>query len=247
MPHDLQDYRAIWDRKKVLREVYGDIYGRILEASVEGPTLEIGGGSGNFKSFAPGTICSDIVSAPCVDIVCDAQRLPFADETFSNIVMVDVIHHIENPLRIFREAARVLRPSGRMIMCEPAITPISSVFYRLFHEEPVDMSADPLQDGAISPDKSPWDSNQAIPTLLVTNFRATLARLVPELALERVDRFSFVAYPLSGGFRPWSALPSTLARPLLRLEWTLRRLLGPVAAFRLIAVYRKSGSDVANR
>ena len=59
--------------------------------------------------------------------------------------MVDVLHHIESPLRLFAEAARVLRPGGRLIACEPAITPLSGLFYRRFHDEPVDMSADPLK------------------------------------------------------------------------------------------------------
>ena len=236
---DPKAYRDVWNRKPVLREIYADIYRHILEATVDGPILEIGGGSGNFKAFAPCTVSSDIIPAPWLDLVCDAQRLPFADSSFSNIVMVDVVHHIEYPIRLFREAQRVLRAGGRMVLCEPAITPLSGLFYRLFHREPVDMSANPLMQGTISHDKDPYDSNQAIPTLLVGKYRHELTRRVPELALERVAWFSFVAYPLSGGFQPWSALPLVAARPLLRAEWHLRRLIGRMAAFRLLAVYQR--------
>ena len=73
------DYRAVWDRKPVLRAVYADIYRRILEATVPGATLEVGGGSGNLKVETPGVISSDILFAPWLDVVCDAQRLPFAE------------------------------------------------------------------------------------------------------------------------------------------------------------------------
>ena len=233
------DYRAIWDKKPVLREIYGDIYRRILSTTVPGPILEIGGGSGNFKSFAPGTISNDIVSAPWLDLVCDAQRLPFETGSFANIVMVDVLHHIEFPVRAFKQAERALRSGGRLIFCEPAITPVSNLFYRNFHPEPVDMTADPLADGVISPGKNPFDSNQALPTLLTGPFRERLAKTVPGLVLQSVDRFSFVAYPLSGGFREWSLIPTAFARPVLAAEWSLRHLLGRLAAFRLMAVYRK--------
>jgi len=65
-------YRDIWQRKPVLREIYGDIYRRIVAASVPGPMLEIGGGSGNFKDFAPHAISSDIMPAAWLDLVCDA-------------------------------------------------------------------------------------------------------------------------------------------------------------------------------
>jgi SAM-dependent methyltransferase len=233
-------YREVWNRKPVLREIYGDIYRRILAAAVPGPMLEIGGGSGNFKDFAPNSISGDIMPAPWLDLVCDAQRLPFSDASFTNIVMVDVLHHIESPLRFLQEVQRVLQPNGRLIFCEPAITPLSGLFYRLFHDEPVNMSADPLATVTISADKNPWDSNQAIPTLLIGRFREALARAVPGLKLENVERFSFAAYPLSGGFKPWCLLPKPIARPLLKLEWLSRHIFGRLAAFRLLAVYRKS-------
>jgi hypothetical protein len=61
------------------------------------------------------------------------------------------------------------------------------------------------------------------------------------LSLVGVDRFSFLAYPLSGGFRPWSLLPHAVTRPLLAAEWGARALLGRLAAFRLLAVYEKTG------
>jgi SAM-dependent methyltransferase len=234
------DYRRVWERKPVLRHVYDDIYRRIVAAMTDGPTLEIGGGSGNFKAFAPDVVSSDILPAPWLDVVCDAQRLPYADGCFANVIMVDVLHHIESPRLFMREAERVLAGGGRLIFCEPAITPLSGVFYRALHREPVDMVVDPLAAGTITEQKDPYESNQAIPTLLVGRYRDALARAVPGLVLRRVDRFSFWAYPLSGGFQSWSALPAFAAKPLLRLEWRLRRLLGPLAGFRLLAVYEKA-------
>jgi len=233
-------YREIWNQKPCLREIYGDIYRRMLARCAPGSILEIGGGSGNFKEFALQTITSDLFQAPWLDLVCDAQRLPLADASFANIVMVDVLHHIGSPLCFLREAERVLEPNGRLVCCEPAITPLSNIFFYLFHDEPVDMSADPLASTTISPNKDPWDSNQAIPTLLVGRYRDALARAVPGLVLESVDWFSFVAYPLSGGFRPWSLLPRVLARPLLKLEWLSRGAFGRLAAIRMIVVYRKA-------
>ncbi len=247
MEKEPSDYREIWNKKPALREIYGDMYRHMVAACVPGSILEIGGGSGNFKAFAPHAITSDLFTAPWLDAVCDAQRLPFAAASFDNIVMVDVLHHIGSPLRFLQEAERVLKPEGRLICCEPAITPLSNIFFRLFHDEPVDMTADPLAATIVNPGKDPWDSNQAIPTLLVGRYRNALARAVPGLVLKRVERFSFVAYPLSGGFRPWSLLPTLLARPLLELEWLSRGLFGRLAAIRLIAVYRRTAAPMPQR
>jgi SAM-dependent methyltransferase len=237
--HGPTHYREIWQRKPALRAIYADLYRRIRARCRPGRALEIGGGSGNLKEHAPDVVSTDIAFAPWLDVVCDAQRLPFAAATFENVVMVDVLHHIERPVRFLAEAERVLVPGGRLVFCEPAITPVSGAFYRLFHPERVDMRVDPLANGPLTKGRDPFESNQAIPTLLVGRFRRALAERFPALRLLHLDRLSFAAYPLSGGFRAWSLLPRFAAGPLLGLEWSLRRVLGPIAAFRLIAVYER--------
>jgi SAM-dependent methyltransferase len=108
----LDYYRRAWGNKPLLRRVYNDIYDRIVAVCVEGRTLEIGGGIGEFKSRFPHVISTDIQSAPWLDVVADAQKLPFTNGSISNIVMVDVLHHVEFPLLLLREAERVLRPGG---------------------------------------------------------------------------------------------------------------------------------------
>src|SRR5262245_64656838 len=97
--HDPLRYREVWDSKPALRLVYSDMYRRMVECCTPGPILELGGGSGNFRTFAPQTTATDIVAAPWLDVVCDAQRLPFKAGSFGNVVMFDVLHHIEHPLR----------------------------------------------------------------------------------------------------------------------------------------------------
>src|SRR5262249_15590674 len=179
-------------------------------------------------------------SAPWLDCVADAQRLPFADACGANIVMVDVLPHLEFPVVFFREAARVLRPGGRVLMVEPAITWGSSLFYRLLHHEPVRTSAEVLMDGTPDPKRDPYDSNQAIPTLLATRDRERLHRLFPALRIASVDWFSLAAYPLSGGFKPWSLISAGLARRMLALERTLEPALGRFTAFRMMLVVEKT-------
>lgn len=233
------DYRAIWSEKPVLRAIYSDYYRRIRAACADGPTLEVGGGSGNMKDFANDVVTTDIVIAPWLDAVCDAQALPFADASFANIVMVDVLHHIARPARFLAEAERVLVPGGRVILVEPGITPLSGLFYRLFHDEPVDMSQDPL-DPSPPPAKDPFEGNQGLPTRLFGRDRQRLTAAIPHLHLRRRSWLSLFAYPLSGGFRRWRLVPARLTPALLALEKIVLPVLGPLMAFRLFAVIEKS-------
>lgn len=241
MPDVLDHYRSVWDQKPVLRTVYNDIFERIASRAVAGTTLEIGGGIGNLKERIDGLISSDIQFAPWLDLVADAQKLPFSSGALSNIVMLDVLHHIEFPALLFREASRVLRPGGRIIMAEPGITLGSKLFYRLLHHEPVQMDADPLLEGAPDRNRDPYDSNQAIPTLLATSYREKFHTMFPDLAIVETQWFSFVAYPFSGGFRSWSLMNEPMARAMLWLEKRAESALGRHFAFRLLTVIEKRG------
>lgn len=241
MPDVLDNYRSVWAQKPVLRTVYNDIFERIASRTVPGTTLEIGGGIGNLKERIDDLISSDIQFAPWLDLVADAQKLPFADSALSNIVMLDVLHHIEFPSLLFREASRVLRPGGRIIMAEPGITLGSRLFYQLLHHEPVQMDADPLIEGAPDRSRDPYDSNQAIPTLLATTYRDQFHAKFPDLMIRETQWFSFVAYPFSGGFRPWSLMTEPMARAMLWLEKHAEGALGRHFGFRLLTVVEKRG------
>lgn len=49
----------------------------------------------------------------------NSQKLNFKNETFDTILMVDVIHHLENVEQIFKELNRVLKKNGKIIVYEP--------------------------------------------------------------------------------------------------------------------------------
>jgi len=236
----LLGHRQTWYQKPVLRAIYLDFYRQITSAFKAGRSLEVGGGSGNLKDFANLVVSTDIVEMPWLDVVADAQALPFESASFSNIVGVDVLHHIERPKLFLTEAQRVLHPGGRIILIEPAITPMSWAFYRFFHPEPVVMSADPLENGRIDPNRPPFDANQAIPTLLFGRHRKRLNQLFPDLKIVRLEWLSLFAYPLSGGFRPWCLFPAACIGPMLNFERLLAGWVGRIMAFRRLIVIEKS-------
>lgn len=48
-----------------------------------------------------------------------AEDIPFPDESFGAVLMIEVIEHVEGDAQAIREAARVLRPGGRLILTTP--------------------------------------------------------------------------------------------------------------------------------
>jgi SAM-dependent methyltransferase len=229
----------IWAQKKVLREIYHDFYERIQLFLKDGITLEIGGGTGNLKEYAPNVISSDIIDSPWLDCVFDAQAMPYKDDSITNIVAIDVLHHIEFSIRFFREANRVLKEGGRIILLEPAVTLVSYSFYHFVHEEDVILSQNPLLDGIPNPSRKPFDANQAIPTLIFYKYKKEFSKLFPELKILKKQCMSLIAYPLSGGFQKWCLVPLFLVKSLLYFEKVVEPWIGRIFGFRIFVVIEK--------
>ena len=104
------------------------------------------------------------------------------------------------------------------------------------------MSADPFAATEHHADKDPFDSNQAIPTLMFTKPKAMarLAEAVPELSVEKVEWLSLAVYPLSGGFKRWCLVPEAAVAAGIALEDKLPRILRRVMAFRLFVVLKRT-------
>ena len=235
------DHRRFWEKKKAVRLLYMDFHKRLLEACPEGKVLDIGGGTAHIKEFRSNVISVDILPFPGIDVAADAHQMPFPDGTFAGAVMLDVLHHLERPIDFLREASRVLKPGGRLAMIEPAMTVLARQFYNFCHDEPVNLRADPFAPVAINPKRDPFDANQAIPSLLFTtdSARKRVERAVPDLRVRDIKWLSLFAYPLSGGFKGWSAMPAAMVGPMLAIEERVPKMIRKLIGFRIMIVLER--------
>jgi hypothetical protein len=131
------------------------------------------------------------------------------------------------------EAARVLRPGGRLAMLEPWVTPASFLLYRYLHHEDCRLGVDvarPFGD----PGKRALEGNSAIPRLVLRRLR----RGGGPLRLIRSRTFVGLPYLFTFGFQRARPLPrafGAVAEVLERATAPLR----PLAASRILAVWEK--------
>ena len=131
-----------WEKKPILKKIYTEFYNLIsanLIDSKDGLTVELGSGIGNIKSVIPNAICTDMFPNPWIDQVENAYQLSFSDNSVSNIILFDVFHHIEYPGDLFIELQKVLKPHGRCIIFEPAVSLLGCFVYGVFHHEPLSL------------------------------------------------------------------------------------------------------------
>jgi SAM-dependent methyltransferase len=109
---------------------------RELLAEARGAVLEIGAGTGlNLRHYPadleelvlaePGEPMADRIDlsrapddVPTRLVRAPAEQLPFADNSFDTVVSTLVLCTVSDPARAVAEAARVLKPGGRLLFCE---------------------------------------------------------------------------------------------------------------------------------
>jgi ubiquinone/menaquinone biosynthesis C-methylase UbiE len=47
---------------------------------------------------------------------CDAKQMPFSANTFAAVISNSIVHHIPEPIEVFREMVRVAAPGGRLFI-----------------------------------------------------------------------------------------------------------------------------------
>lgn len=111
---------------------------RIAGLGLSGVVVDLGGGTGMFRSLWPSPrcyVCLDLDPAKLrrfrrkfpadATVLADATRAPFAPGSVDVVVCVFIAHHLADDglSRLLDEGARVLRPGGRLVFLDPVWDP----------------------------------------------------------------------------------------------------------------------------
>lgn len=92
--------------------------------------LDIGAGGDDHRALFPNRTTLDIDAARNPDVVGDAERLPFGDDSYEIVICSEVLEHIRHPEKAISEMRRVLRPGGTLVLTTRFAFPV--------HDAPAD-------------------------------------------------------------------------------------------------------------
>lgn len=113
---------------------------------VRGRVLDAGGGpSAKYKrvisDVSDDYVCLDLQAGGEVDVVGDVAAMPFDGGSFDTVFCNQVLEHVQNPLEVVKESARVLKVGGYFICSAPFLEPSHADPSDFFRYTPDGLSA----------------------------------------------------------------------------------------------------------
>lgn len=241
----LELHRKMLEKKRMLREVFTEFHHlfRKLECKFltgVGTEVELGAGVAPMRDSYPEVMATDIVDAPHLDKVVNAEAMDFPDQSVKAVYGQNCFHHFPHPDQFLHELDRVLAPGGGAILLEPYYGPLATFLYkRLFRTEGFDKSYASWETPAAGPMNG---ANQALSYIVFVRDKELYEEKFPSLKIVHQELAgNYLKYLLSGGLNFRQLLPDSLTGFVGLLE----KLISPLnrwIALHHVIVIRKAGT-----
>jgi demethylmenaquinone methyltransferase/2-methoxy-6-polyprenyl-1,4-benzoquinol methylase len=106
---------------------------RVLDLPCAGSLLDAGGGTGRvgeaLRPYVDWVVVADVSRGMLAQArqkelsvtSTQTEHLPFPDDVFNRVLMVDALHHVIHQGETIRELCRVLKAGGRLVIEEPDV------------------------------------------------------------------------------------------------------------------------------
>ena len=244
LDHKKIDYknRKIYQNKDLIKIIYNNYYKNIkknIYLSDKKKILELGSGGGNIKKIIKECITSDQFKNKNIDRIENIYKINFKKNSISNIILIDVFHHLQFPSLALKEIHKVLIKNGRIIMIEPAMGFIPRIVYKIFHYEPNGFNLTikwnnipkkiPLSNQYFAAQSMPWRA-----------FFLKELNLKSKYSIKLIKPFSDFAFLLSGGYSYKALYPKILYSLIKLIDKILTSISIRIFSARMLIVLEKN-------
>jgi len=179
--------------------------------------VELGSGIGNIREVIPQVVRTDLFPNPWIDRTEDIYRLSMAEESCANLILFDVFHHLEYPMDALDECQRVLKPGGRLLIFDHAMSLAGYFFSRFVHHEKAGFGrpyALRRSQRGSGPKLRYYADHANADRILLRRFDELLAGEWKQVVVRKIPALAWLA---SGGYRFWMAAHGENPWPFARI------------------------------
>ena len=234
--------RKIYQNKDLIKIIYNNYYKNIkknIYLSDKKKILELGSGGGNIKKVIKECVTSDQFKNKNIDRIENIYKINFEKNSISNVILIDVFHHLQFPSLALKEIHKVLIKNGRIIMVEPAMGFIPRIVYKIFHYEPNGFNLKikwnnipkkiPLSNQYFAAQSIPWRA-----------FFLKELNLKSKFSIKLIKPFSDFTFLLSGGYSYIALYPKILYSMIKLIDKILTSISIRIFSARMLIVLEKN-------
>ncbi len=162
--------------------------------------LEIGAGIGASKFILKdyNYIMTDCYQHKWIENVVDACDLPYDNGSFDYIIASNVIHHLNKPMLFFKEAHRVLKNNGLIVINDVSNSFAMRFLLKTLKHEGYSYERNPFDMSIPMNSKThPWSGNDAVMDIMFQDHKLFTSKT--KFKIEKDKRTEFFIFLLSGG------------------------------------------------
>jgi len=239
----LEIHSKVLYEKPIMRDVFSEFYDACIRldekyfSDSKAKRVEIGAGVSFFKKKYPDIISTDIKKAENLDMVVDAQNMPFEQNSVRAIYGINCFHHFPNPDLFFNELDRVLVKGCGCILIDPYYGTSAKQFYKkIFDTETFDMTQKEWVNESLGFMNG---ANQALSYIVFIRDKKKFEERYPNLEIiVQKPLNNYIRYVLSGGLNFRQILPSFFS-PVIKFFEFIFMPFNSVFALHHILVIRK--------
>ena len=107
-----------------------------LSKRLQGDMIDVGCGQQPYRRYFEHAkswmACDFDARRGNVDFACPADAIPISSERVDSVLCTEVLEHVPDPLAVWREFYRILRPGGRVLLSTPMYWPSHEVPYDFY-------------------------------------------------------------------------------------------------------------------
>ena len=241
----LEIHSKVLYEKPMMRYVFSEFYDACIQldekyfSDSKAKRVEIGAGVSFFKKKYPEIISTDIKKAENLDMVVDAQNMPFEQNSVRAIYGINCFHHFPNPDLFFNELDRVLVKGCGCILIDPYYGTIAKRFYKkIFDTETFDMTQKEWVNESLGFMNG---ANQALSYIVFIRDKKKFEERYPNLEIiVQKPLNNYMRYVLSGGLNFRQILPSFFSPVIKFFEFIFMPFNSVFALHHIIVIRKKN-------